>query len=189
MKFNFENKESIPIIETSRVALYYRGKFLLLEKSKGSKNPGALEFPGGKIDEIKNQNSTIEEQMESAIREVEEETKIDIKDIPLEKIESYETYFEAKRKDGTTKRSKRIIHLFLAKLNDEKEYDLKVDQMKDENGKSEDNHQGYRWVTPEELVDSAVTLEKNEVTEKQFHPLSRNSRYIKKLLTTTGHIG
>jgi len=108
--------------------------------------------------------------------------------LPIEKIESFESFFETKKKDGTIQKSKRITHLFLVRLPDGEEFNLKVNEMKNEMGGSEDNHQGYRWVTPGELVKYAVSFEENEVTGKQFHPLSRNSRYIKKLLSSTGYI-
>ncbi len=188
IKNNFENKEKLPIVETVRAALLYRGKFLLLEKSADSKNPGALEFPGGKIDDIKGKDSTLEEQVLSVTKEVEEETGISVSNLPAEKIESFESYFESVSKDGDIKKFKRITHLFLIKLIDDNEIELKVNQTKNEKGESEDNHKGFKWVLPEELVNMAVSLEDNPDTGKHFHPLSRNSRHIKKLLINTGYI-
>lgn len=183
-----ENKEKLPIVETVRAALFYRGKFLLLQKTTDSKNPGALEFPGGKIDEIKEKDSTVEEQLNATIKEVQEETGLKVENLPIEKIESFESYFETTGKDGALLKFKRITHLFLIRLSDTEEISLKINETKNEKGESEDNHKDCRWVSPDELVNSAVSLEENPDTGKQFHPLSRNSRHIKKLLITTGHL-
>ncbi len=188
MKFNFENKETSPTIETVRAALFYKGKFLLLQKSADSKNPGTLEFPGGKIDEIQEKASTSEEQMQSTIKEVQEETGIEIDKLPMEKIESFESYFETTDKDGIVLKFKRITHLFLIRLPDTQEINLKINETKNEKGESEDNHMGYKWVLPDELINSTVSLKKNPYTGKILHPSSRNSRHIKKLLITTGYL-
>ena len=183
-----ENKEELPIVETVRAALFYRGKFLLLQKAVNSKNPGALEFPGGKIDEIKEKDSTVEEQLKATIKEVQEETGLDVENLPIEKIESFESYFETTGKDGVLLKFKRITHLFLIRLPDTEEINLRINETKNEKEESEDNHKDSRWVSPDELVNSAVSLEENPDTGKQFHSLSRNSRHIKKLLIITGHL-
>lgn len=183
-----ENKEQLPVVETVRAVLLYREKFLLLQKTADSKNPGALEFPGGKIDVIKEKNSTVEEQINAVTKEVQEETGHTIKNLPMEKIESFESYFEAPGKDGAILKFKRITHLYLIRLPDSEEINLKINETKNEKGESEDNHEDYKWVSPDELVNSAISFEENPNTKKQFHPLSRNSRYIKKLLLTTGHL-
>jgi 8-oxo-dGTP pyrophosphatase MutT (NUDIX family) len=182
-----ENKERL-IVETVRAALFYRGKFLLLQKTADSKNPGALEFPGGKIDEIKEKDSSVEEQIKTTIKEVQEETGLNVEKLPIEKIESFGSYFETTGKDGTTLKFKRITHLFLIRLPDTEKINLKINETKNEKGESEDNHKDYSWVSPDELVNSAISLEENPDTGKQFHPLSRNSRHIKKLLITTGYL-
>jgi 8-oxo-dGTP pyrophosphatase MutT (NUDIX family) len=183
-----ENKEQLPVIETVRAVLFYREKFLLLQKTADSKNPGALEFPGGKIDEIKEKDSTTEEQMNAITKEVQEETGLTIENLPMEKIESFESYFEVRGKDGAILKFKRITHLYLIRLPDSEEVNLKINETKNEKGESEDNHEDYKWVSPDELVNSAISFEENPNTKKQFHPLSRNSRYIKKLLLTTGYL-
>ena len=185
---SFENKEKLPIVETVRAALFYRGKFLLLRKTADSKNSEALEFPGGKIDETKEKNSTVEEQIKATIKEVQEETGLTIENLPMEKVESFESYFEFTGKDSITLKFKRITHLFLIRLPDAEEINLKINETKNEKGESEDKHKDCRWVSSDELVNSAISFEENPYTGKQFHPLSRNSRHIKKLLITTGHL-
>ncbi|MEK7088702.1 MAG: NUDIX hydrolase, partial [Patescibacteria group bacterium] len=140
-----ENKEELPIVETVRAALFYRGKFLLLQKAVNSKNPGALEFPGGKIDEIKEKDSTVEEQLKATIKEVQEETGLDVENLPIEKIESFESYFETTGKDGVLLKFKRITHLFLIRLPDTEEINLRINETKNEKEESEDNHKDSRW--------------------------------------------
>ncbi len=189
MKSNFEQfeqKESIPQVETVRVAIFYRGKFLVLQKSKKSKNPNAIEFPGGKIDNIKNVYSTEEEQMETAIKEVAEETNIDISKLKIERIEDFNVYFETA--DQEDKGLRRKVHLFLARIPDDENLDIKINTTLTENGQAEDNHANYSWLTPEKLIEGVTTLETNPDTGKKTRPLSRNSRHIKKLLTSVGHL-
>jgi len=182
MEPNLENRESLPVVETVRVALFHRGKFLLLLKSADSKNPAANEFPGGKIDDIAGANATEEEQKRAAINEVRQETGINIANLPMKKIENFEMYFESDDKDQNKKGYKRRIHLFLILLPDEENFFPVVGQTKSENGDSEDNHDGYIWASPEELRDSSTSLRENRRTGKRTYPLARSSRHIKKLL-------
>lgn len=184
---NIENKESVPTVETVRAAVFYRGKFLVLQKDKNSKNPGALEFPGGKIDVIEGDESTLDEQKESVLSEVKQETKIDIDQMPIEEIDNYGTYFEVLI-NGLITKHKRIVHLFLVRIPDEQEIYPKVNETKNEAGESEDKHKGYIWVSPEELISSTTLLKENPDTGEQAYLLARNSRHIKKLLQVTGYL-
>ena len=181
-----EKKESLPIRETVRAALFYRGEFLILQKNAASKNPGALEFPGGKIDEIKGETSTLEEQEQAVREEVKQETGINIADLSMEKVEDFGTYFETINKDGVKNKNKRRIHLFLIRIPDSYELSIKVNETKNEKGESEDKHENYIWVSPDELIDSAVLLKENPHTGKRTRRLSRNSSAIKKLFKKAG---
>ena len=191
MQFNpenkFENKELPPVIETVRVALLYHGKFLTLQKSADSKNPEAIELPGGKIDEIKGNTSTLEEQKQAAIQEVQQETGIEINKLPIEKIDNFEIYFEATDKNGIKKKYKRMIHLFLVRIPDSQELIPKINQTLNEIGEPEDKHKTYTWISPNTLINSVTALQENPESGEKVYPLSRNSRHIKKLLTATGY--
>ena len=181
-----ENNEVLPIIETVRAALFYRGKFLILQKTIDSKNPGGLEFPGGKIDNIKNIKSTIEEQEEAVREEIRQETGINISNLLMEKVQDFGTYFETQDKDGNKKKNKRQVHLFLVRIPDSYEFSIKVNQTRNEKGESEDKHQDYVWVSPDELINSAINLKENSKIGKATYPLTRNSRPIKELLKKAG---
>lgn len=168
-----EQKENTPTIETVRVAIFHKGKFLLLQKSGDSKNPNSLEFPGGKIDDIKDDKSTIKEQIETVKKETKEETGIDIDNFELKKVEDFEIYFEA---GENKKKFKRKVHLFLVKIPDDKDLEIKINQTLTDFGKSEDNHQSFKWLTREELKNKILSIENGS------RPVARNSRHIKKLL-------
>ena len=188
MEFKPENQEIIPVIETVRAAVFYRGKFLVLRKDKSSRNAGALEFPGGKIDEIVGKTSTVEEQQQATIAEVQEETGIDIAKLPMEKIENFALYYEAVEHDGTKKKYKRLVHLFLIRLPDDENVVLKINETKDPEGQPEDKHEDCTWVSPSELVDSGTLLSENPYTQKKIYPLTQNSRHIKKLLAAVEYL-
>lgn len=176
MEFKPERKESEPIVENVRVALVHRGKFLVLEKSPDSKNPGALEFAGGKVDEVTGSSSTEEEQKVAAYTEILEETGIDVRNFPMEHVDDYKTYFEATGKDGIKKEYRRLVHLWLVRLPDGEEFPVTVSET------TEDKHSNYHWLSQDELISAATTLEENPHTEKKQYMLAKNSRPIKKLL-------
>lgn len=188
MENSFENKERVPVVETVRVALFHRDKFLILQKTTDSKNPDALEFPGGKIDEIANNSSNEEEQKDAAYKELLEETGVDaenIKGAKIEKVESFEVYFETIDKENpqTTKRYKRLVHLYLIQIPNEEELTVKTNETKNEEGASEDKHkEEFAWLTPEELITNATKIPDEDTSPTRTIPLARNSRHIKKLL-------
>jgi len=122
-----------------------RGRILLLQKGARSKNSGMFEFPGGKIDKIRGSSSTLEEQRESVIREVLEETEIDISNVPVNKAGSSRYAFEV---GGVF--YERDVHYFQAQLS-EGGYSIKVNQTMTAGGGSEDKHASFHWVTAEEF--------------------------------------
>ena len=183
-----ESKETIPTKETVRAAIFHNGKFLLLKKSIDSKNPGGLEFPGGKIDETKGSVSSPEEQEQTIVKEIQEETGISVDKNILKKVKDFKNYFEVVGKDGVTKKNKRLIHLFFVNIPDEQKISLKINETKNEKGESEDKHKSFEWVSPDELIKLATSLKENLDTGEQAYLLSRNSRAIKELLKEIGFI-
>ncbi len=188
MKFGLENQEEVPIIETVRTALFHNGKFLILQKDETSRNAGNFEFPGGKIDEIKGKDSTLEEQKLAVTTEIEQETGIDVHNLPVEKIEDFGLFYEATEKDGKKKKYKRKVHLFLIRIPDKETPTLRINETKDAEGESEDRHEKYMWVSPDELVERATVLKENPHTKEKVYPLTPHSRHIKKLLTAVGYL-
>lgn len=180
LESSFENKET-PEIETVRGAIFHRGKFLLLEKGPTSKSPDSLEFPGGKIDDIYGEKSTQEEQLKSLMKEVLEETGINIENSATQEIESFKTYFEAKNKKGELVKFRRLVHLYLIKLDDTEDVELKINDTMNHHGHSEDHHSDHKWLSPEDLIKAAVFHDKED-------SLLKNSRHIKKLLKEVGEI-
>ena len=81
-----EKQEREPAVETARGAIFYRGKFLLLEKEAASKNPAAFEFPGGTVEKVEGTELTEEGWLETLLRELKEETGWEGKVISLFKI-------------------------------------------------------------------------------------------------------
>ena len=121
------------------------GRVLLLEKSAASKNPGMLEFPGGKIDQIRAGRSTVAEQRESVLREVLEETGLDLSDLPVERICGFSYTFDI---EGI--RYERDVHLWRVQL-PAGDHAVQVNQTTRADGSSEDKHAGFCWVTAEEF--------------------------------------
>ncbi len=160
----------------------------MLEKDISSRNPGVLEFPGGKIDEIKEKTSTEQEQRQTAITEVQQETGISVDKLSIEKIESFRIYYEALEKSGFKKKYRRLIHLFLVRLPDTENVNPEVNKTMDAEGKPEDKHKNYKWLLPNELVNSVTILQENPYTKEKVYPLTQNSRHIKKLLQAVGYL-
>ena len=156
---------------------------MVLQKDADSKNPDALEFPGGKIDDIKSTASTPEERQRTAVEEVRQETGIDVSRFPIETVENFTTFFEVIDKTGIKKKYKRLVHLFLIRLPDTEEFVPLINQTETPLGQSEDKHKNYKWLPPSELIDSVLELKENGETGERLRPLARNSRHIKKLLS------
>jgi mutator protein MutT len=115
------------------------GDVLLLRKSDDSKAAGLLEFPGGKIDPGT-------DPLEAVIREVREETGIDLSASPPVACDEYRYRFEHA---GTTHH--RRVHVFLAELAADPG-EVVVNRTRDADGGSEDKHAGYVWVSRERLA-------------------------------------
>ena len=175
-----EKQEREPAVETARGAIFYRGKFLLLEKDATSKNPAAFEFPGGTVEKVEGTELTEEGWLETLIRELKEETGIDVRDFHPKKIDDFRYYFETGEENK--KGHWRHARLFLIQIPDSENISISVGMTKNEIGASEDHHAGHKWVTPRELVELATTLQENPITTKPVRLLGRNSRHIKKLL-------
>ncbi len=193
MENKWENRERVPVVETVRVALFHRGKFLILQKTTDSKNPDALEFPGGKIDEIANNTSNEEEQVHTAYKELQEETGVDAKNIKgakIEKVESFEVNFEVPDKSNPSinKRYKRIVHLYLIRIPDEEEIKTEINKITNTEGLSEDNHKDSKWFSPEELITNATKIPDKETNPTRTIPLARNSRHIRTLLEKINYL-
>lgn len=177
-----ETKENIPIQETVRAALFYKGNFLLMEKAGDSKNPGAVEFPGGKIDEIEGGQASVDEQIAALRQEVVEEAGIDIAGLVPEKVDEFENYFEVETGSGI-KSFKRKVHLYLVRLPDDIDISVTYGKTLDNEGQSEDKHAGFHWVSEKTLKTYATQLFANPYTNTKQRPLARNSRNISNLLS------
>lgn len=103
------------------------------------------EFPGGKIDIARTGRSTLAEQRESVVREVLEETGLDIDALPIERAGSFSYAFEA---EGVP--YERDVHLWRVRLT-AGDHAVSINRTMRADGGPEDKHAGFRWVTPEEL--------------------------------------
>lgn len=134
-------------VETVRIIVKDgQGNILLLKKSDKSLAKGLYEFPGGKIDEIMGENSTLEEQTQASQKELSEEAGVHDANIKLDRLGDFSYEFSG----NAGYNNKRKVHVFTAHLNEVKP-ELLVGQTKDKEGKPEDFHDGYIWVTKEEL--------------------------------------
>lgn len=146
-------RKTINCAETVRCKIINKhGKILLLKKGLNSKNPGKYEFPGGQIDTIIGDSSTKQEQEAAVIREIYEETRLNISNLPIIKKQSFKYNFDL---NGI--RYSRVVHLFQAKLLLENN-NIQINQTSNSNGQSEDKHDEFTWVTPDEFIE----LQKNK---------------------------
>ncbi|BCX13962.1 MAG: hypothetical protein KatS3mg085_494 [Candidatus Dojkabacteria bacterium] len=124
------------MVETVRIIVIWDGKVLLLKKAKNSNNPDMLELPGGKIED---------QPLQSAIRELEEETSISLSEDSLNKL-SYEKVYTF---DYHGVKTTRIVYYYYAFLNEKPS--VSINGTTDIDGKPEDKHQSYEWVDISEL--------------------------------------
>jgi len=139
---------------------------LMLQKNESSKYPGTWEFPGGQIE-------TGESDKDAVIREVLEETGIDLSGIEIQKLQkSYSYSFNIK---GS--KYKRDVEFFKVRLK-EKSFVKIVGN----NGNASDNHKSYMWMDPEQYEFTKNYSIDNP--EKTFNTISANSRVenIKEIL-------
>lgn len=123
-----------------------KGRVLLLEKDSASKNPGMSEFPGGKIDTVRSVRSTVDEQRASVVREVLEETGLDIGGLAIERAGSFSYAFTAAGLPY-----ERDVHLWRVRLA-AGDHAVTVNRTTRADGGPEDRHAGFRWVTSEEFL-------------------------------------
>lgn len=167
-------------VETVRCAIIHKDKCLLLIKDKGSKNPNGLEFPGGKIDGKKKSISSLFEQKKTTIKEVKEETGINIEDLKLYKLKTFTISFIVKK--GNHKETyKRKVHFFIVVLRSTIKYSVLVGKTKDKKGGSEDKHSGYIWIKLSELEKLPKEKDqKSTITKK--NTLAQNSSKVSLVL-------
>lgn len=134
-------------VETVRIIVKdTEGNILLLKKSDKSLAKGLYEFPGGKIDDILGESSTEVEQTKTSEKELSEEAGIHDTDIKINRLGDFSYEFNG----NSGYNNKRKVHVFTTTLSGVKP-ELLVGQTKDEDGKPEDFHDSYLWVTREEL--------------------------------------
>lgn len=140
-------KVAVDRAETVRCMIWdTKGRMLLLQKDTGSRNKGMFEFPGGKIESIQGPTATLDEQRAAVINEVREETRIDIKSLPIARLRGSHYSFVS---EGT--RFDRTVHLYTVLLQ-KNDPTVTVNQTTRVDGRPEDNHSGFRWVTREEYA-------------------------------------
>lgn len=142
---NIVEQENVNEIETVRCIIERDGSILLLQKSPTSKAPLLYEFPGGKIDTIASAVSTLEEQAYAVIQEVNQETGLNIAPYSPKKEDVFTYEFEH---EGIS--YKRKVHLFHVTLPAE-EQTVVINAALNAQGKLEDKHEQFVWVTKSEL--------------------------------------
>ena len=169
-------------LETVRVVLVRGDKILFLRKSLNSKMPLSWELPGGKIDGLKKgQDSTLEQQKEAAKKEVLEETNIDIKNLTIVNVETFNKRYETVNEFDQVELHKGIVHLFLVYVSDEDIAGIQVGKTLNASGKPEDHHDNYGWASVKDLPILLKSV-KNPISGREVKPLSRSSRHFAKLL-------
>lgn len=177
-------KEPIPQmnITTRSVILTKDNYILLLEKSSDSKNPGALEHPGGNIDKnILTAHDKNQLLIDEAKREITEETSVFIDEhcriIPVNKpqqdINSSTNYFEYSYQYNH-KIKNTGVYCYLVNLPfDHKELtrQIAINKTKNTLGISEDKHQSFKLLTLDEYN---ALLNQNDKNDKNF--LANNSK-------------
>jgi len=136
------------IIERNNVACilqYPDGKVLLIKRQSNDNSlPGFWELPSGNIDKG-------ETKPEALVREVKEETGIDISNIIVKQVD--EEYYEFKTENGDTK--KVTEHTFLCQV----PHSLLVSLS--------DEHSDFQWIELEKL--DSVYKDENDLIYKRLH--------------------
>ncbi len=136
---------SIDKAETVRAILKKpSGEVLLLQKGKDSKIPDMYEFPGGKIEVIQGEKATLEEQQATVLQEVLEETGINVESGTLHKVDQFTHTFV----NGQTRYDREIAVFVVSVPGD---VAVVVNRTLKESGEPEDKHQGFLWVSQDEL--------------------------------------
>lgn len=122
------------MVETVRCIILDReGRILLLQKTPDSKAAGLYEFPGGKIEGAQGESSTLDEQIQTVIAEVLQETNISLDSRIITFIEQFTYSFEhnGKNIDRIVYVFKALVHSFDAVL---------INKTMNGDGLPEDNH-------------------------------------------------
>lgn len=139
------------VVNTVRIIVVYQNKILFLRKSQNSKNPGAFEFPGGKIDNTDDALSTV-------VKELYEETGISI-DLDIVKALDITKKYNFRSNDSD-QLNQRFVEYFYVLLNNY--FDIKLNQ-------EEDKHDYSLWVDVNEIqefFDSNFISENSKVDLK-----------------------
>ena len=148
-KKKWETAPFPPTFVTTDVVVFKMGQVLLVRR-KGNPGKGCLALPGGFI----NPNEWI---VDSAIRELKEETKIDIAPKELKKHISQQQVFDHPNR---SLRGRTVTHAFCIKLPDDGRALPKV--------KGSDDAEHARWIPIGDL-----TLYENEFYEDHMHIINR----------------
>lgn len=129
----------VPVTIARIIVFNKDNKILLLKKSKDSKQAGKFELPGGKV-ESKNNNPTDTEIINTAVKELQEETEINSLNTYLKKLNYSYTHSFRHHSSIIVRNS----YFFLLKLNHIPQ--IQIGNTLKANSQSEDNHDGYVWV-------------------------------------------
>lgn len=148
-------------LETVRCLIQLEGSILLLQKSSDSKFPLGFELPGGKSD-IAGQ-MTESEMIELIIKEVKEETGIDLISQNIKKSDFVHHYnFEINGQSRSRK-----VYYFYAQIQQDPEINLN-------NLEDEDHHESYLWIEKSNLTNF---LNENKVSPNSLEFLKLFSSY------------
>lgn len=126
--------------ETVRIVVQdSSGNVLLLKKDKTSKARGLCEYPGGNIENIKSLISTPEEQINSAIKELFQETGLKAEPKSLIFADTFDYSFQHK-----DQKINRRVHRYKTTIPGIKPK-IKLNSL------PEDKHSGYIWVSKNKL--------------------------------------
>lgn len=121
------------VVHTVRIILVYQNKILFLRKSQNSKNPGAFEFPGGKIDDTDDALSTV-------AKELYEETGISIEPSDAKSLGITKQYnFRSNDSQQLNHRSVEYFYVLLSKS-----FDIRLNN-------TEDKHDQFLWIEISEV--------------------------------------
>lgn len=133
-------KDFNPTIKAAGCLLDYEGKFLILHRQDHKPQGDLWGFPGGKLDD----NETSKE---AVIREIFEETHIDISNSPLHFIRT--VYLTSSDSPDC------IFHIYFTKLSDYPD-DIKI---------SFKEHKGFTWISAKEAMKLDLMKDEEKIIE------------------------
>lgn len=161
-----KEQKSINKAQTVRCEIRIGGDILLLQKNGDSKNPYKWEFPGGNIEDVGDDPASPEQQKTAIIKEVLEETGLDISSTPLNDPEYFEYDYEAKGDNYH-----RAVNLFRIEM-PHGDHKIIIDQTRKKDGSSEDKHRSWMLVT-QEVFDRMI--QEGEISQNSFPPLPQKA--------------